>query len=206
MATGRVFEPELTALLGAEPDADGLLALRCPAVGLWRGAPEPGAVIYPGALLGELEILGVVHRLRAPDAVAGAVVRVGGQHRGREPLGHGDLLVAIDPSASVAAAAGASASAAGSAAATDAGGLVFRAPTSGRFYGRPTPDKPAFVAVGDIVEPGRTLCLLEVMKTFNRVTYAAAGGLPARARVTAIVPKEEEDLAAGAPILRLEPA
>ena len=61
---------------------------------------------------------------------------------------------------------------AGHAAAT---GLVFRAPTSGRYYGRSSPDKPAFVTAGDELPAGATVCLLEVMKTFNRVTYSGGG-------------------------------
>ena len=85
--------------------------------------------------------------------------------------------------------------------------VCLRAPSSGRFWARPAPDKPAFAAVGDVIEAGRTVCLLEVMKSFHRVTYGGAdAGLPERARVTAIRPADGDDLAADDVILELEPA
>ncbi|MCA9680070.1 MAG: hypothetical protein KC464_33875, partial [Myxococcales bacterium] len=92
-------------------------------------------------------------------------------------------------------------------AATAASGLAFVAPTSGRYYARPGPDKAPFVSVGDVLRDGHTVCLLEVMKTFNRVVYDAAElGLPAAARVVAIEVGNEQDVDAGTVILRLEEA
>jgi len=85
------------------------------------------------------------------------------------------------------------------------GAIAVRAPSSGRFWARAAPDKPAFVAVGDTVTTGQTLCLLEVMKTFHRVTYAG-DGLPARARVLAIRATDGDDLAADDVLVELEPA
>jgi len=78
-------------------------------------------------------------------------------------------------------------------------GLVYRAPTSGRYYSRPTPEKPAFVTVGAELAPGATVCLLEVMKTFNRVTYSGA-----RVRVTELLVADGADVNAGDPLLALE--
>src|SRR6185503_629009 len=77
-------------------------------------------------------------------------------------------------------------------AAPTAGGLVFRAPTSGRFYGRSSPDKPAFVEPGTQLAHGATICLLEVMKTFHRVTYGGAG-LPDTARVSRVLVRDGDD-------------
>jgi acetyl-CoA carboxylase biotin carboxyl carrier protein len=90
-------------------------------------------------------------------------------------------------------------------AATSIDGLVFRAPLAGRVYFRPSPDKPHFVAAGSIVEWGTTVCLLEVMKSFNRVGYGGAG-LPERARVVRLLVDDGTDVDAGAPMLQLEPA
>ena len=89
--------------------------------------------------------------------------------------------------------------------AAEQGALSFDAPMSGRFYGRPSPGEPPFVAQGDTVTRGQTVGLLEVMKTFNRVVYGG-DGLPERARVIAVVPEDESDLDAGDIILQLEPA
>jgi len=89
--------------------------------------------------------------------------------------------------------------------AADSAGPAVRAPSSGRFWARPRPDDDPFVEVGQIIETGHSLCLLEVMKTFHRVTYGGPG-LPGRARVTAIRPADGDDLAAGDVIIELEPA
>lgn len=49
-------------------------------------------------------------------------------------------------------------------------GLVsIESPMVGIFYRAPSPDAPVFVEVGDTVEAGQTLCLLEAMKLFNEV-------------------------------------
>ena len=42
-------------------------------------------------------------------------------------------------------------------------------PFVGTYYGSPSPDKPAFVNVGDRVSVGQTLCILEAMKIMNEI-------------------------------------
>ena len=42
-------------------------------------------------------------------------------------------------------------------------------PCVGTFYASPSPDKPAFVKVGDRVSKGQTLCILEAMKIMNEI-------------------------------------
>ena len=54
-------------------------------------------------------------------------------------------------------------------------------------------------------KPGRTVALLEVMKTFNRIAYGGEG-LPARAKVLAVVPTDESDVDEGDVLLLVEPA
>jgi acetyl-CoA carboxylase biotin carboxyl carrier protein len=108
-------------------------------------------------------------------------------------------MFALDPEA----VAGSMAAADRNEASVRAGALVFRAPLSGRFYARPGPDKPTFVKAGDEVATGQTVGLLEVMKTFNRLIYGGEG-LPARARIKAVLPQDESDLDQGDAILELE--
>jgi len=42
-------------------------------------------------------------------------------------------------------------------------------PIVGTMYHKPSPDADPFVKVGDIVEVGQTLCLVEAMKLFNEI-------------------------------------
>lgn len=49
------------------------------------------------------------------------------------------------------------------------------APIVGTFYEAPSPDADAFVAVGDRVEVGQTLCIIEAMKLMNEIQAEEAG-------------------------------
>ena len=48
-------------------------------------------------------------------------------------------------------------------------GVVVESPLVGVAYLSPSPDKPAFVAVGDTVKKGQTLMIIEAMKVMNEV-------------------------------------
>lgn len=54
-------------------------------------------------------------------------------------------------------------------------GHVVRAPMVGTFYASPSPDKPAFVAVGQSVKAGETLAIIEAMKMFNPIEADVSG-------------------------------
>ena len=54
-------------------------------------------------------------------------------------------------------------------------GHVVRAPMVGTFYTSPSPDKPAFVAVGQTVTAGETIGIIEAMKMFNPIEADASG-------------------------------
>lgn len=194
---GRLYQPALT--LKAVATEGGLIELRSPSVGFYRGAPAPGAHVVPGSFVGELEVLGKSHQLIAGEGARGLVAE--GERRvklARRPVSHGDVLLRLDPQAGVR-------DAAIAAGAPDPAlsGLVFRAPSSGRFYGRPAPDKPAFVSAGDEVSEGQAVALLEIMKTFHRIAYGGEG-LPPKAKVKRVVPNDGDDLEIGDPILELD--
>ncbi|MEM6993788.1 MAG: biotin/lipoyl-containing protein [Myxococcota bacterium] len=195
---GRMFAESLVATATV---TDAGIVLRSPTVGMWRDRPAPGSLVRPGDSIGALEVLGVVHRLVAPPDAAGIVVDdASGERLARVPVDASTPLVTLDPKGSVATAGlavGAQASA------DDGSGLVFRSPLAGRYYARPAPDEDPFVSVGDVVTQGQTVALLEVMKTFNRITYGG-DGLPARAKVVAIVPKDEADIDEDDVVLKLE--
>lgn len=48
-------------------------------------------------------------------------------------------------------------------------------PLPGIFYRKPGPDKDPFVEVGDTVEVGQTIGLVEIMKQFTEVRSEVAG-------------------------------
>ncbi|RZA19890.1 MAG: acetyl-CoA carboxylase biotin carboxyl carrier protein [Lysobacteraceae bacterium] len=54
-------------------------------------------------------------------------------------------------------------------------GHVVRAPMVGTFYASPSPDKPAFVSVGQSVKAGETLGIIEAMKMFNPIEADVSG-------------------------------
>lgn len=54
--------------------------------------------------------------------------------------------------------------------------ITFRAPMVGTFYRKPGADKEPFVKVGDAVNSGDTLCIIEAMKLFNEIEFDGGAG------------------------------
>ena len=54
-------------------------------------------------------------------------------------------------------------------------GQVAKSPMVGTFYASPSPDKPAFVSVGQQVKAGETLGIIEAMKMFNPIEAETSG-------------------------------
>lgn len=54
-------------------------------------------------------------------------------------------------------------------------GTLVKAPLVGTFYTAPAPGKPPFVSVGERVEKGQTLCVLEAMKMLSEVPSPVSG-------------------------------
>ena len=53
--------------------------------------------------------------------------------------------------------------------APQAEGPVISAPLVGTYYAAPAPEQPPFVAAGDRVKKGQTVCLIEAMKMMSEV-------------------------------------
>ncbi len=53
--------------------------------------------------------------------------------------------------------------------------VEIKSPMIGTFYRSPNPDSPAFVGVGDKVEVGSTVCIIEAMKLFNEIESEVSG-------------------------------
>lgn len=50
-----------------------------------------------------------------------------------------------------------------------------KSPIVGTFYRSPGPEDPAYVKIGDKVEPGQTLCIIEAMKIMNEIEAEVSG-------------------------------
>ncbi len=62
-----------------------------------------------------------------------------------------------------------------SAAAAAISGHIVRSPMVGTFYASASPDAPSFVEVGQHVNAGDTLCILEAMKMMNQIEADKSG-------------------------------
>jgi acetyl-CoA carboxylase biotin carboxyl carrier protein len=78
-------------------------------------------------------------------------------------------------------------------------GHIIESPLVGTFYRTPSPDSPAFVEIGDMVEIGQTVAIVEAMKVFNEITSDAAG------KVIAIPAQGGKLVQMGQPLVILEP-
>jgi acetyl-CoA carboxylase biotin carboxyl carrier protein len=59
--------------------------------------------------------------------------------------------------------------------AAETSGDTIKSPIIGTFYRKPSPDKPNFVEIGDRVNEGDTLCVIEAMKLFNEIEAEMSG-------------------------------
>jgi len=69
------------------------------------------------------------------------------------------------------------ANAGGESAAPDENLHIVRSPIVGTFYESPSPGSPPFVKVGDKLEVGQVLCIVEAMKLMNEIECDVAGEL-----------------------------
>ncbi|WEX79396.1 acetyl-CoA carboxylase biotin carboxyl carrier protein subunit (plasmid) [Sinorhizobium numidicum] len=77
------------------------------------------------------------------------------------------------------------------------GGQTVKAPAFGVLHRSPNPGAPAFVEVGDAVEVGQSLCIVEAMKVFNTVSAHKSGP------ITRIFVSDGEEVEAGQPLMEI---
>ena len=58
--------------------------------------------------------------------------------------------------------------------------MIVKSPIVGTYYESPKPGDPSFVKVGDTVEPGQVLCIIESMKLMNEIESESAGTIVAK--------------------------
>lgn len=73
------------------------------------------------------------------------------------------------------------------------------APLMGTFYDSPGPNEKSFAKVGDIVDKGDTLCILEAMKLMNEITSDT------KCEIVEVLIKNEELVEYNQPLFKIKP-
>ncbi|GBC83131.1 Biotin carboxyl carrier protein of acetyl-CoA carboxylase [bacterium HR10] len=76
---------------------------------------------------------------------------------------------------------------------------IVTAPLVGTFYRAPSPTASPFVEIGDHVEPGTVLCIIEAMKLMNEITADVAG------EVVKIYVENGQPVEYGQPLFAIKP-
>jgi len=82
----------------------------------------------------------------------------------------------------------------------DSGLIEIKSPMIGTFYRRPSPDKDAFIEVGQQVNVGDTVCVVEAMKLFNEIESEISG------KVVKILVDDNSPVEYDQPLFLVEPA
>jgi oxaloacetate decarboxylase alpha subunit len=77
---------------------------------------------------------------------------------------------------------------------------VITSPMVGTFYRAPAPDADPYVEVGDMVEVGQTVCIVEAMKLMNEIESEVRG------RIVQILPENAQPVEFGQKLFLVEPA
>ena len=77
-------------------------------------------------------------------------------------------------------------------------GHTMTSPMVGTFYRKPSPASPAFVEVGQKVNAGDTVCIIEAMKLMNEIEADVSG------TIKAILVNDGEPVEYGAPLFVIE--
>lgn len=77
--------------------------------------------------------------------------------------------------------------------------VVIKSPMVGTFYRAPAPDAPPFVEVGQDIDVGQVVCIIEAMKLMNEIKSEVAG------RIVEILGENGDAVEFGQPLFALEP-
>ena len=77
--------------------------------------------------------------------------------------------------------------------------VTIKSPMIGTFYRSASPDKPSFVSVGDEIDPGKVVCIIEAMKLFNEIESEVTG------RVIKVLADDASPVEYDQPLFLVEP-
>ncbi|MEC3881135.1 acetyl-CoA carboxylase biotin carboxyl carrier protein [Parapedobacter sp. 10938] len=77
--------------------------------------------------------------------------------------------------------------------------LTIKSPMIGTFYRSSSPDKPVFVNVGDDVNAGKVVCIIEAMKLFNEIESEISG------KIVKILVEDAQPVEYDQPLFLVEP-
>ncbi len=193
-------ELKLVAKVEHEEGGETFL-VRCPAVGVVDALPRMGHYMNPEEPFLLLRVLGRRHAVQLPRNVQGFVIEQMIQGT-TVAVEFNQPLFRIGVGGSAAAEAEAAARAPGS----GLGGddlIPVPSPSEGIFYRKPSPDSPCYVEVGSKVSQGTVLGLVEVMKSFNQITYGGTG-LPESGTVAKILVEDSAEVAFGQALVMIK--
>ncbi|MBR6481481.1 MAG: acetyl-CoA carboxylase biotin carboxyl carrier protein [Thermoguttaceae bacterium] len=75
---------------------------------------------------------------------------------------------------------------------------LIKSPMVGTFYASSSPKNPPFVAVGDVIGPDKTVCIIEAMKVFNEIKGDVSG------KIVAVLVKDGEAVEFGRPLFKVD--
>ena len=67
-------------------------------------------------------------------------------------------------------------------------GNIIKSPIVGTFYRKPSPEKPPFVNIGDTVNEGDVVCIVEAMKMMNEIKSEYSG------KIISILPSDGQPI------------
>jgi len=189
----------------ADSTEDGRgLTIQAPAVGVLAGTPRVGEIVVGGSRIGRMRTAGLVRPLVVPAGTSGRVARRLARNL-REPVEYGQPILELVPVAESEVGVDVEGGAQATVDGLPEGCFAITSPTHGMFYRRPSPDAPSYVSVGDVVEAGATVALVEVMKCFSAISYGTAGQ-PPRAEVVEVRVEDGIEVEAEQVLFVLRPA
>lgn len=84
--------------------------------------------------------------------------------------------------------------------AASANTITIKSPMIGTFYRKAGPDKPNFAEVGDSIEPGKVVCIIEAMKLFNEIESEVKG------KIVKVLVDDASPVEYDQPLFLVEPA